>query len=214
MRAFGTQGHGAHDAMPADLIAAILEDRPVIDVYEGAHLRRPTLRAGVHPYWPAGRHPPVLEPCVTLGATAVVPNLHGPAHADLARCTRGQRRVRRCILPAVGNGCRPGWLPAGLRLSGHSNRRGPASPASRPGSPTGARSPLPSQPLSSRQRDEHHLLQRRLAVRAQRKPSPSCSSDASVTARRARFQSTQRSASRKGRPRRRQWARMDSIQGR
>ena len=38
MRAFGTQGHGAHDAMPAaDLIAAILEDRPpVIDVYEGA----------------------------------------------------------------------------------------------------------------------------------------------------------------------------------
>ncbi len=37
-RAFGTQGHGAHDAMPAaDLIAAILNDRPpVIDVYEGA----------------------------------------------------------------------------------------------------------------------------------------------------------------------------------
>jgi predicted dehydrogenase len=37
-RAFGTQGHGAHDAMPAaDLIGAILEDRPpVIDVYEGA----------------------------------------------------------------------------------------------------------------------------------------------------------------------------------
>lgn len=37
-RAFGTQGHGAHDAMPAaDLIGAILEGRPpVIDVYEGA----------------------------------------------------------------------------------------------------------------------------------------------------------------------------------
>jgi predicted dehydrogenase len=37
-RAFGTQGHGTHDAMPAaDLIAAILEDRPpVIDVHEGA----------------------------------------------------------------------------------------------------------------------------------------------------------------------------------
>jgi hypothetical protein len=37
-RAFGTQGHGAHDAMPAaDLIGAILEDRPpTIDVYEGA----------------------------------------------------------------------------------------------------------------------------------------------------------------------------------
>ena len=35
---FGAQGHGAHDAMPAaDLIAAILGDRPpVIDVYEGA----------------------------------------------------------------------------------------------------------------------------------------------------------------------------------
>jgi predicted dehydrogenase len=37
-RAFGAQGHGAHDAMPAaDLIAAILEGRPpTIDVYEGA----------------------------------------------------------------------------------------------------------------------------------------------------------------------------------
>jgi predicted dehydrogenase len=37
-RAFGTQGHGAHDAMPAaDLIGAIREERPpVIDVYEGA----------------------------------------------------------------------------------------------------------------------------------------------------------------------------------
>lgn len=37
-RRFGTRGHGAHDAMPAaDLISAILEDRPpVIDVYEGA----------------------------------------------------------------------------------------------------------------------------------------------------------------------------------
>jgi predicted dehydrogenase len=37
-RAFGRQGHGAHDAMPAaDLIGAILEGRPpVIDVYEGA----------------------------------------------------------------------------------------------------------------------------------------------------------------------------------
>jgi predicted dehydrogenase len=37
-RAFGSQGHGAHDAMPAaDLISAILEDRPpTIDVYEGA----------------------------------------------------------------------------------------------------------------------------------------------------------------------------------
>jgi predicted dehydrogenase len=35
---FGSQGHGAHDAMPAaDLIAAILEDHPpAIDVYEGA----------------------------------------------------------------------------------------------------------------------------------------------------------------------------------
>jgi predicted dehydrogenase len=38
LRGFGTQGHGAHDAMPAaDLIAAILADRPpTIDVYEGA----------------------------------------------------------------------------------------------------------------------------------------------------------------------------------
>ena len=37
-RAFGTQGHGAHDAMPAaDLIHAVIEDRPpLIDVYEGA----------------------------------------------------------------------------------------------------------------------------------------------------------------------------------
>lgn len=37
-RAFGTQGHGAHDALPAaDLIAAILNDRPpTINVYEGA----------------------------------------------------------------------------------------------------------------------------------------------------------------------------------
>ena len=37
-RAFGAQGHGAHDAMPAaDLIAAVLEDRPpLIDVHEGA----------------------------------------------------------------------------------------------------------------------------------------------------------------------------------
>ncbi len=37
-RAFGTQGHGAHDAMPAaDFVAAILEDRPpIIDVKEGA----------------------------------------------------------------------------------------------------------------------------------------------------------------------------------
>lgn len=37
-RVFGTQGHGAHDAMPAaDLLAAILEERPpIIDVYEGA----------------------------------------------------------------------------------------------------------------------------------------------------------------------------------
>jgi predicted dehydrogenase len=35
---FGSQGHGAHDAMPAaDLIAAIVEDRPPsIDVYEAA----------------------------------------------------------------------------------------------------------------------------------------------------------------------------------
>jgi predicted dehydrogenase len=38
LRTFGAQGHGAHDAMPAaDLIAAILNDRPpVINVYEGA----------------------------------------------------------------------------------------------------------------------------------------------------------------------------------
>jgi|SRR5581483_9232415 len=38
VRAFGTQGHGAHDAMPAaDLIQAIQTGRPpVIDVYEGA----------------------------------------------------------------------------------------------------------------------------------------------------------------------------------
>jgi predicted dehydrogenase len=37
-RAFGTQGHGAHDAMPvADLMGAILDGRPpIIDVYEGA----------------------------------------------------------------------------------------------------------------------------------------------------------------------------------
>ena len=37
-QAFGSQGHGAHDAMPAaDFIAAIVEDRPpVIDVLEGA----------------------------------------------------------------------------------------------------------------------------------------------------------------------------------
>lgn len=36
--AFGTQGHGVHDAMPAaDLIQAVVEDRPpLIDVYEGA----------------------------------------------------------------------------------------------------------------------------------------------------------------------------------
>ena len=37
-RGFGEQGHGAHDAMPAaDLIAAVIEDRPpLIDVYEAA----------------------------------------------------------------------------------------------------------------------------------------------------------------------------------
>jgi len=37
-RAFGTQGHGAHDAMPAaDFVAAILQDRPpTINVLEGA----------------------------------------------------------------------------------------------------------------------------------------------------------------------------------
>ena len=168
-----------------------------------AHLRRPTLRAGVHPYWPAGRHPPVQG--VHTGASRSVPNLH-PAQFDPAFRPPAASAWR--ILPAVaGDGgglCR-------LRLSVHRNGDGRSSA----GVPRCDRC-LRRLRLSSRQRDQHgHLLQRQAGREgAAQAPSPSCSSDASVTARRARFQSTQRSASRKGRPRRRQWARMDSIQGR